>query len=66
VLAELRRYTGQDQMELDATELSVVNVDQFYGIEFGESYVRIPLQRSPHILHADALETDWSLHLPSS
>ena len=53
-------------MELDATELSVVNVDQFYGIEFGESYVRIPLQRSPHILHADALETDWSLHLPSS
>ncbi len=93
VLAELRRYTGQDQMELDATELSVVNVDQFYGIEFdefpariaetalwmmdhiknnrlslefGESYVRIPLQRSPHILHADALETDWSLHVPSS
>lgn len=80
-------------MELDATELSVVNVDQFYGIEFdefpariaetalwmmdhimnnrlslefGQSYVRIPLQRSPHILHADALETDWSLHLPSS
>ncbi len=93
LLAELRRYTGQDQMELDATELSAVNVDQFYGIEFdefpariaetalwmmdhiknnrlslefGQSYVPIPLQRSPHILHVDALETDWSLHLPSS
>ena len=30
------------------------------SLEFGETYVRIPLQTSPHILHADALETDWS------
>ena len=30
------------------------------SLEFGESYVRIPLKKSPHILHADALEMDWS------
>ena len=30
------------------------------SLEFGQSYVRIPLKKSPHILHADALETDWS------
>jgi hypothetical protein len=29
------------------------------SLEFGEIYVRIPLKSSPHILHADALETDW-------
>ena len=71
--------------------LSVVDVDQFYGIEigefpariaetalwmmdhimnnrlsleFGQSYVRIPLEKSPHIVHGDALETDWSGLLP--
>ncbi len=27
--------------------------------EFGESYVRIPLRKSPHILPADALEMEW-------
>ena len=71
--------------------LSVVNVDQFYGIEisafpthiaetalwmmdhimnnrlsleFGQTFVRIPLTTSPHILNADALETDWASLLP--
>ena len=71
--------------------LSVVNVDQFYGIElgefpvriaevalwmmdhimnnrlsleFGETYVRIPLKTSPHIVHGDALEMDWAEVLP--
>ena len=34
------------------------------SLEFGESYVRIPLKASPHILHADALETDWAEVLP--
>jgi len=28
-------------------------------LEFGEPYVRIPLRKSPHIRHADALEMDW-------
>ncbi len=72
--------------------LSVVDVDQFYGIElgefpariaetalwmmdhimnnrlsleFGQSYARIPLEKSPHIVHGDALETDWAGLLPT-
>jgi hypothetical protein len=37
------------------------------SLEFGESYVRIPLKKSPHIQHADALEVDWaSLIAPSA
>ncbi len=83
VLRELRTYREDDRtMELDVTDLSVVNVDQFYGIEisefpariaetalwmmdhimnnrlsleFGQTYVRIPLQKSPHIHPGDAL-----------
>jgi hypothetical protein len=35
------------------------------SLEFGESYLRIPLRKSPHILHADALETDWNILLPA-
>jgi hypothetical protein len=34
------------------------------SLEFGESYVRIPLKKSPHILPADALEMDWASLLP--
>ncbi len=92
VLKELRAYRDDSQTgELDVTALSVVNVDQFYGIEigefpthiaetalwmmdhimnnrlsleFGQTFVRIPLTQSPHILHADALETDWASLLP--
>ena len=74
------------QLTLDATTLSKVDVDQFYGIEigefpariaevamwmmdhimnnrlsleFGQTYVRIPLRKSPHIVFGDALETSW-------
>ncbi len=92
VLKELRAYREDAETgELDVTTLSVVNVDQFYGIEigefpthiaetalwmmdhimnnrlsleFGQTFVRIPLTQSPHILHADALETDWAALLP--
>ena len=34
------------------------------SLAFGRSYVRIPLEGSPHILNADALETDWTDLLP--
>ena len=34
------------------------------GLEFGQTYARIPLQTSPHILYGDALETDWTELLP--
>ncbi|MBA4782866.1 MAG: class I SAM-dependent DNA methyltransferase [Rhizobiales bacterium] len=93
VIRELRvNTTAEGQGELNASELSVVNVDQFYGIEigefpariaetalwmmdhimnsrlsleFGQTYVRIPLRKSPHILHGDALEADWAALLPA-
>ena len=88
VLQELRAYRADTETgELDAAALSVVNVDQFYGIEigefpthiaetalwmmdhimnnrlsleFGQTYARIPLTVSPHIMHGDALDTDWN------
>ena len=71
--------------------LSVIDVDQFYGIEigefpariaetalwmmdhimnnrlslaFGQVFARIPLEKAPHIVHGDALETDWAHLLP--
>ena len=77
--------TDATQLELEVQ--SVVDVDQFYGIEisefpariaatalwmmdhimnnrlsleFGKTYARIPIEKSPHIHHADALEIDWS------
>ena len=34
------------------------------SLAFGQSYVRIPLEGSPHILNADALETEWEELLP--
>ncbi len=34
------------------------------SLAFGQSYVRIPLEGSPHIRNADALETDWRDLLP--
>ena len=89
VLKEIhpRDLAGQQQTDVLADTLSVVDVDQFYGIElgefpsriaetalwmmdhimnnrlsleFGQTYARIPLAKSPHIVHSDALETDWS------
>ena len=87
----LRELHPSGQLSAFAELLSVVNVDQFYGIEisefpariaetalwmmdhimnnrlsleFGQTYARIPLEKSPHIRHGDALETDWSELLP--
>ena len=34
------------------------------SLEFGRTYARIPLEAAPHILHGDALETDWTALLP--
>ena len=88
VIREVRGATATDgQAVLDVSWQSVVDVDQFYGIElgefpariaetalwmmdhimnnrlsleFGQSFVRIPLEKSPHIVHGDALEANWS------
>ena len=92
VIREIRDATAATtQVVLDAGWQSVVDVDQFYGIElgefpsriaetalwmmdhimnnrlsleFGQVFVRIPLEKSPHIVHGDALQTDWSELLP--
>jgi hypothetical protein len=34
------------------------------SVEFGQTFIRIPLRKSPHIRHADALELDWNSLLP--
>jgi hypothetical protein len=36
------------------------------SLEFGQSYLRIPLTTSPHIRNADALEIEWEAVLPAS
>ena len=83
----LKARLGKVQLELDAKILSIVDVDQYYGIEleefpariaetamwmmdhimnnelslaFGQNFARIPLEASPHIHCADALELDWA------
>ena len=93
VLKELYSdHLANRQIELSVSDLSRINVDQFYGIEisefpvriaetalwmmdhimnnrlsleFGQTYTRIPLEASPHIVHGDALELDWSEILPA-
>ena len=84
VLRELAVRAGGQQLALEVS--SVVEVDQFYGIEigefasriastalwmmdhimnnrlsleFGQTFARIPIEKSPHIHNADALEIDW-------
>ena len=91
VLRELASRRGPRQLEAFAEVLSVVDVDQFYGIEsgefpariaatalwmmdhimnnrlsleFGQTYARIPIEKSPHVHCADALEIDWADVLP--
>ncbi len=93
VLREIvsRKDAGQSKLALDVEVKSVVDVDQFYGIEigefpariaatalwmmdhimnnrlsleFGQTYARIPIEKSPHIRTADALEIDWADVLP--
>ena len=34
------------------------------SLEFGRTYARIPIEKSPHIRCADALEIDWADVLP--
>ena len=93
VIRDIRDATAATgQAVLDVAWQSVVDVDQFHGIElgefpariaetalwmmdhimnnrlsleFGRTFVRIPLDKSPRIVHGDALETDWSGVLPA-
>ena len=92
VLREIRDALGTGEQREFSTVQSVIDVDQFYGIEldefpkriaetalwmmdhimnnrlsleFGESFLRIPLKKSPHIRKGDALEMEWSELLPA-
>lgn len=89
------KYTGESRiaqlLKSGASGVSVLDVDQFYGIEleefpariaevamwmtdhimnnqfslaFNAQFARIPLKKSPHIRHGNALELDWHLLLP--
>ena len=88
VVREIRDATALSKQDvLDTAWQSVVDVDQFHGIElgefpariaetalwmmdhimnnrlslqFGQSFARIPLEKSPNIVSGDALEIDWS------
>lgn len=87
----LKEVFTSGQLDAMAQSLSVIDVDQFYGIEigefaariaetalwmmdhimnnrlsleFGQTFARIPLKKSPHIINGDALEVDWSAILP--
>ena len=91
-LSCLRELNPQGQRDIGVEQISALDVDQFYGIEFeefpvriaevamwmmdhimnnqlslefGQTFIRIPLKKSPHIKHADALETDWNTLLPA-
>ena len=88
----LKKIYPDGNVDLVAGGLSVIDVDQFYGIEigefpariaetalwmmdhimnnrlsreFGQIYVRIPLEKSPNIIHGDALESSWESLLQS-
>jgi hypothetical protein len=89
-LALIKELRHKGYLAMDASVLSRVDVDQFFGLEigefpariaevalwmmdhimnnrlsleFGQAYARIPLVTAPHILCADALETDWTRFL---
>jgi hypothetical protein len=36
------------------------------SLEFGQTFIRIPLRKSPHIRHANALRFDWNELLPAA
>jgi hypothetical protein len=40
-------------------------MNNLFSAVFGEYYVRLPLKRSPHIRHGNALTIDWNDVLPS-
>jgi hypothetical protein len=40
-------------------------MNNLLSLEFGDSYLRIPLKKSPHIVQGDALETSWNTVLPA-
>jgi len=85
-------HKNDNRLHLDVSHLSIIDVDNFYGIEisefaakiaqialwmtdhlcnlelsaaFGQHFARIPLNKSPNIYCADALEINWQSVLPA-
>jgi N-6 DNA Methylase len=52
-VAETALYLVDHQMNLEASE------------EFGENYIRLPLDKAPHITAGNALRMDWSTVVPA-
>ena len=92
-LSVLRELNPLGQRDIGVEQISALDVDQFYGIEFeefpariaevamwmmdhimnnklslefGQTFIRIPLKKSPHIKHANALRFDWNELLPAA
>ena len=92
-LKVIQELHDPDAEQSEGLVRSLVDVDQFFGIEnnifsakiaetaiwmmdhlmnmelgakYGRAYMRIPLEKSPSIWHADAMEMAWEDVLPSS
>ncbi|KAF0152553.1 MAG: hypothetical protein FD143_869 [Ignavibacteria bacterium] len=86
ILKEIFRLRKNEQLELNVQELSKIDVDSMFGIEyeefpariaevalwltdhqcnvrlseeFGQYFRRLPLKKSPNIIHGNALRIDW-------
>ena len=66
VLVNVDQFYGIELDEFPAriAEVALWMMDHIMNnrlsLEFGQTYVRIPLEKSPHIRHGDALEFEWS------
>ena len=69
-VVDVDRFYGIDLGEFPAriAEAALWMMDHIMNnrlsLEFGQTFVRIPLRKSPNIVHGDALERDWSELLP--
>ena len=59
-------YCGEFPARIAATALWMMDhiMNSRLSLEFGHTYARIPIEKSPHIRNADALEIDWADVLP--
>ncbi|WP_026479763.1 DNA methyltransferase [Ahrensia sp. 13_GOM-1096m] len=68
---DVSQFYGIELEEFPAriAEVAMWMMDHIMNVElgdlFGEVYSRIPLKKSPHITHADALAMDWNDLLPA-
>ncbi|MCY4188163.1 MAG: hypothetical protein OXD30_06735, partial [Bryobacterales bacterium] len=58
---------GEFPARIAATALWMMDhiMNNRLSLEFGQTYARIPIEKSPHIRNADALEIDWADVLPA-